>query len=162
MVILKRLIKQIEKEHNECWVKYIFANLKKWKIFWQRIKILILFKKELNQLCISYITLVSSLVRTMFLLDKPESAIEIAFICRKKWKMTLKLFTATVSNFDSVFEKFRSEIPQHKANLILFLADNDPSTSLSWCPGKKICLIVFYLTQMKFLMGLSVLLWISW
>jgi len=73
--------------------------------------------------------------------------------------MTLKVFTATVSNFDSVFEKFRSEIPQHKANLILFLADNDPSTSLSWCPGIFFyCLIVFYLTQMKFLMVLSVLL----
>ncbi|XP_058765985.1 thioredoxin-like protein Clot [Vicia villosa] len=48
--------------------------------------------------------------------------------------MTLKVLTATVSTFDSVFEKFRSEVPQHRANLVLFLADNDPSTSLSWCP----------------------------
>ncbi|KAL5067150.1 hypothetical protein RYX36_018037, partial [Vicia faba] len=39
-----------------------------------------------------------------------------------------------VSNFDSVFEKFRSEAPKNRANLVLFLADNDPSTSLSWCP----------------------------
>ncbi|KAE8038196.1 hypothetical protein FH972_010728 [Carpinus fangiana] len=48
--------------------------------------------------------------------------------------MPLKLLDATVSSFDSVFEKFRSEAPQNKANLILFLADKDPSTSLSWCP----------------------------
>lgn len=49
--------------------------------------------------------------------------------------MPLKMLDATVSNFDSVFEKFRSEAPKYKANLILFLADKDPSTSLSWCPG---------------------------
>ncbi|XP_062174780.1 thioredoxin-like protein Clot [Alnus glutinosa] len=48
--------------------------------------------------------------------------------------MPLKLLDATVSSFESVFEKFRSEAPQNKANLILFLADKDPSTSLSWCP----------------------------
>ncbi|GMY22337.1 thioredoxin-like protein Clot [Fagus crenata] len=48
--------------------------------------------------------------------------------------MPLKMLDATVSNFDSVFEKFRSEAPKYKANLILFLADKDPSTSLSWCP----------------------------
>ncbi|XP_044493112.1 thioredoxin-like protein Clot [Mangifera indica] len=48
--------------------------------------------------------------------------------------MPLKLSNATVSSFDKVFEKFRSEAPNHKANLILFLADKDPSTSLSWCP----------------------------
>lgn len=49
--------------------------------------------------------------------------------------MPLKVLEATVSSFDVVFEKFRSEAPQNKANLILFLADNDPATSLSWCPG---------------------------
>ncbi|KDP43426.1 hypothetical protein JCGZ_16713 [Jatropha curcas] len=48
--------------------------------------------------------------------------------------MPLKLVDATVSNFDSVFEMFRSEAPKNKANLILFLADKDPSTNLSWCP----------------------------
>ncbi|KAL3004195.1 hypothetical protein AAZX31_08G149300 [Glycine max] len=48
--------------------------------------------------------------------------------------MTLKVLDATVSSFDGVFEKFRSEAPKNKANLILFLADKDPSTSLSWCP----------------------------
>ncbi|KAG4947735.1 hypothetical protein AAZX31_15G253500 [Glycine max] len=48
--------------------------------------------------------------------------------------MPLKVLEATVSSFDVVFEKFRSEAPQNKANLILFLADNDPATSLSWCP----------------------------
>ncbi|XP_061356837.1 thioredoxin-like protein Clot [Gastrolobium bilobum] len=48
--------------------------------------------------------------------------------------MPLKVFEATVSTFDGVFEKFRSEGHQNKANLILFLADKDPATSLSWCP----------------------------
>lgn len=49
--------------------------------------------------------------------------------------MPLKLLDATVSNFESIFEKFISESTKNKANLILFLADKDPSTSLSWCPG---------------------------
>ncbi|XP_027916217.1 thioredoxin-like protein Clot [Vigna unguiculata] len=48
--------------------------------------------------------------------------------------MPLKVVEATVSSFDGVFEKFRSEAAGNKANLILFLADNDPATSLSWCP----------------------------
>ncbi|KAI6675830.1 hypothetical protein NL676_036626 [Syzygium grande] len=48
--------------------------------------------------------------------------------------MPLKVLDATVSSFDAVLEKFRSEAPTHNTNLILFLADKDPSTSLSWCP----------------------------
>ncbi|KAK7243622.1 hypothetical protein RIF29_38428 [Crotalaria pallida] len=48
--------------------------------------------------------------------------------------MPVRFFDATVSTFDGVFEKFRSEASQNKANLILFLADKDPATSLSWCP----------------------------
>ncbi|XP_014500437.1 thioredoxin-like protein Clot [Vigna radiata var. radiata] len=48
--------------------------------------------------------------------------------------MPLKVLEATVSSFDGVFEKFRSESAENKANLILFLADKDPATSLSWCP----------------------------
>ncbi|KAK7322629.1 hypothetical protein VNO77_26018 [Canavalia gladiata] len=48
--------------------------------------------------------------------------------------MPLKVLDATVSNFGGIFEKFRSEAPQNKANLVLFLADIDPATSLSWCP----------------------------
>ena len=52
--------------------------------------------------------------------------------------MPLNLVDATVSNFDNVFEKFRSEAQNNRANLILFLADKDPSTSLSWCPGNTL------------------------
>lgn len=52
--------------------------------------------------------------------------------------MPLKLLDATISTFDSVFEKFRAEAPKNKVNLILFLADKDPSTSLSWCPGTQL------------------------
>ncbi|CAN6703090.1 unnamed protein product [Malus baccata var. baccata] len=48
--------------------------------------------------------------------------------------MPLKLSDATISTFDSAFEKFKAEAPNNKANFILFLADKDPSTSLSWCP----------------------------
>ncbi|KAA8515711.1 hypothetical protein F0562_018678 [Nyssa sinensis] len=48
--------------------------------------------------------------------------------------MPLKMLDATVSSFDAVFDNFKSEAPNNKANLILFLADKDPSTSLSWCP----------------------------
>ncbi|KAJ4841815.1 hypothetical protein Tsubulata_041041 [Turnera subulata] len=48
--------------------------------------------------------------------------------------MPLKVVDATISSFDSVFDKFRLEAPKNKANLILFLGDKDPSTNLSWCP----------------------------
>ncbi|KAM7512308.1 hypothetical protein LguiB_011183 [Lonicera macranthoides] len=48
--------------------------------------------------------------------------------------MPLKMVDATISTFDGVFEKFKSEASKNKANFILFLADKDPSTSLSWCP----------------------------
>ncbi|XP_061997825.1 thioredoxin-like protein Clot [Rosa rugosa] len=48
--------------------------------------------------------------------------------------MPLTVLDANISSFDSVFEKFRAEAPKNKANLILFLADKDPATSLSWCP----------------------------
>ncbi|KAL0411295.1 UNVERIFIED_CONTAM: Thioredoxin-like protein Clot [Sesamum latifolium] len=48
--------------------------------------------------------------------------------------MPMKTLDATVSTFEGVFEKFRSEAENYKANFILFLADKDPSTNLSWCP----------------------------
>ncbi|KAK6928668.1 Thioredoxin domain-containing protein 17-like domain [Dillenia turbinata] len=48
--------------------------------------------------------------------------------------MPVKILDATIGSFDQVFEQFRSEAPKNRANLILFLADKDPSTSLSWCP----------------------------
>ncbi|XP_073129698.1 thioredoxin-like protein Clot [Henckelia pumila] len=48
--------------------------------------------------------------------------------------MPMKVLDATISTFGDVLEKFRSEGVNNKANLILFLADKDPSTNLSWCP----------------------------
>uniref|UniRef100_A0A7C9CNY6 Thioredoxin-like protein Clot n=2 Tax=Opuntia streptacantha TaxID=393608 RepID=A0A7C9CNY6_OPUST len=48
--------------------------------------------------------------------------------------MPVKYVEATLSTFNDVFDKFQADAPNHKANLILFLADKDPSTSLSWCP----------------------------
>lgn len=49
--------------------------------------------------------------------------------------MPSKIVDATLSTFNTVFEKFKSEAPNNKSNLILFLADIEPSTNLSWCPG---------------------------
>ena len=60
----------------------------------------------------------------------------------EKANTPLKMVDATVSTFEGVLEKFRSEAPKNKANLILFLADKDPSTSLSWCPG---IFFIFYI-----------------
>ncbi|KAL3815042.1 hypothetical protein ACJIZ3_016310 [Penstemon smallii] len=48
--------------------------------------------------------------------------------------MPVKILDATVSTIDGVFENFKTEAANNKANLILFLADKDPSTNLSWCP----------------------------
>ncbi|XP_038998814.1 thioredoxin-like protein Clot isoform X2 [Hibiscus syriacus] len=49
-------------------------------------------------------------------------------------RMPMKVVDSTVSTFDSIFEKFKLDSPNNRANFILFLADKDPSTSLSWCP----------------------------
>nr|GME17973.1 thioredoxin-like protein Clot [Ipomoea batatas] len=56
---------------------------------------------------------------------------------REAEKMPLKVLGATVATFNGVFEKFKAEAPKNKANFILFLADIDPSTSLSWCPARS-------------------------
>nr|XP_043610555.1 thioredoxin-like protein Clot [Erigeron canadensis] len=48
--------------------------------------------------------------------------------------MPLKVLDATLSSFNSVFEKFKNEAGNNKSNLILFLADNEPLTNRSWCP----------------------------
>nr|GMD96739.1 thioredoxin-like protein Clot [Ipomoea batatas] len=56
---------------------------------------------------------------------------------REAEKMPLKVLDATVATFNGVFEKFKAEAPKNKANFILFLADIDPSTSLSWCPARS-------------------------
>lgn len=49
--------------------------------------------------------------------------------------MPLKTIDATVSDFEEAFERFKSENSQNQLKFLLFLADKDPSTSLSWCPG---------------------------
>ncbi|KAL3615389.1 hypothetical protein CASFOL_041050 [Castilleja foliolosa] len=48
--------------------------------------------------------------------------------------MPVKVLDATLSTFQGEFEKFSNEAPKNKANLILFLADDEPSTKRSWCP----------------------------
>ncbi|VFQ75896.1 unnamed protein product [Cuscuta campestris] len=48
--------------------------------------------------------------------------------------MPLKTSDATVGTFDGEFDKFVAVAPNNKANFILFLADVDPATKLSWCP----------------------------
>ncbi|XP_021736932.1 thioredoxin-like protein Clot [Chenopodium quinoa] len=58
----------------------------------------------------------------------------ISGVFSRNKKMGLKIMDATVASFNGVFDKFKEEAANNKANLILFLADNDPSTNLSWCP----------------------------
>uniref|UniRef100_A0A7N0UV46 Thioredoxin-like protein Clot n=1 Tax=Kalanchoe fedtschenkoi TaxID=63787 RepID=A0A7N0UV46_KALFE len=48
--------------------------------------------------------------------------------------MGVEILDADLSTFDHVFHKFKTEAANKKANLILFLADKDPRTNLSWCP----------------------------
>ncbi|KAI9116390.1 hypothetical protein K1719_012557 [Acacia pycnantha] len=48
--------------------------------------------------------------------------------------MPLKITDATLSSLNGVLDKFRSEAPNNKLNLILFLVDKHPTTSLSICP----------------------------
>ncbi|GFP93121.1 thioredoxin-like protein clot [Phtheirospermum japonicum] len=55
--------------------------------------------------------------------------------------MPMKVLDATVSTFQGVFEKFSDEAPNNKANFILFLADDEPSTKRSWCPGHQLRLV---------------------
>ncbi|PKA51069.1 Thioredoxin-like protein Clot [Apostasia shenzhenica] len=49
---------------------------------------------------------------------------------------------AKASDFEEVFEKFRAENAEIK--LLLFLADKDPSTNLSWCPDCNVAEPVIY------------------
>ncbi|KAL6498695.1 hypothetical protein OROGR_028242 [Orobanche gracilis] len=46
--------------------------------------------------------------------------------------MPMKVFDATVSTFQDVFERFTKEATSNKAKFILFLADKDRSKKLSW------------------------------
>ncbi|XP_047982317.1 thioredoxin-like protein Clot [Salvia hispanica] len=48
--------------------------------------------------------------------------------------MPMKVLEATVATFDGVFQQFTNEAANNKANFILFYADKEPSTNLSWCP----------------------------
>ncbi|KAK9674573.1 hypothetical protein RND81_12G241600 [Saponaria officinalis] len=48
--------------------------------------------------------------------------------------MGFKKMDASVTNLEEKLAKFEAEAVNHKTNLILFLADVDPATSLSWCP----------------------------
>ena len=50
----------------------------------------------------------------------------------------MKVLEATVATFDGVFQQFTNEAANNKANFILFYADKEPSTNLSWCPGTQL------------------------
>lgn len=52
--------------------------------------------------------------------------------------MTVEMVDATVADFDAHFEKlYAAGDDGGKVKLLLFLADRDPSSSLTWCPGNK-------------------------
>lgn len=55
--------------------------------------------------------------------------------------MPMKVLEATLATFDGVFQQFTNEAANNKANFILFYADKEPSTNLSWCPGTHLLLI---------------------
>nr|GEY06869.1 RNA-directed DNA polymerase, eukaryota [Tanacetum cinerariifolium] len=50
------------------------------------------------------------------------------------WKVIHDCLPTRFNISRRVFEKFKSQAANNKANLILFLADNDPSTNRSGCP----------------------------
>ncbi|XP_042005398.1 uncharacterized protein LOC121754115 isoform X2 [Salvia splendens] len=59
--------------------------------------------------------------------------------------MPMKVLEATLATFDGVFQQFTNEAANNKANFILFYADKEPSTNLSWCPGERKILAVKFL-----------------
>ena len=63
--------------------------------------------------------------------------------------MVLETMEAKLDDFNQVFQKFRSdEVTKKHLKFILFLADKDPMTSRSWCPG--IFLSLFLLARSFF------------
>nr|DAD42240.1 TPA_asm: hypothetical protein HUJ06_000470 [Nelumbo nucifera] len=80
----------------------------------------------------------------VFLSREPEYQTQNSFPSTLVRKMHLNMLDATLSSFDQVFERFKSDAPKHQVNLILFLADKDPSTSLSWCPGTFFLLLLLF------------------
>jgi hypothetical protein len=52
--------------------------------------------------------------------------------------MTVEKVDATLADFDAHFERLfgPSADGDVKVKLLLFLADRDPSSTLTWCPGK--------------------------
>ena len=57
---------------------------------------------------------------------------------KKKGRMPLTTLDASVADFATVFGKFKAETARKK--LVLFLADKDPVSQQSWCPGNSIFL----------------------
>ncbi|KAG6466989.1 thioredoxin-like protein Clot [Zingiber officinale] len=59
--------------------------------------------------------------------------------------MPLEIWDAVLSDFDRVFERFDStQSAQPALKFLLFLADKDPSTKLSWCPDCNVAEPVIY------------------
>ncbi|KAJ0961722.1 hypothetical protein J5N97_000041 [Dioscorea zingiberensis] len=58
--------------------------------------------------------------------------------------MPLKIEDATLADFDDAFEKFKAGGPVNQMKFLLFLADKDPSTTLSWCPDCNVAEPVIY------------------
>jgi hypothetical protein len=66
--------------------------------------------------------------------------------------MVLETMEAKLEDFNQVFQKFRSdEATKKHLKFILFLADKDPLTSRSWCPGISLSRYLFLLSSFFFL-----------
>ncbi|XP_039145827.1 thioredoxin-like protein Clot [Dioscorea cayenensis subsp. rotundata] len=58
--------------------------------------------------------------------------------------MPLKVEDATLADFGDAFENFKAVNSGNQMKFLLFLADKDPSTSLSWCPDCNVAEPVIY------------------
>lgn len=58
--------------------------------------------------------------------------------------MTVEKVDATVADFDGHFERLFAGDDGGKLKLLLFLADREPSSSLTWCPDCNVAEPVIY------------------
>ncbi|KAF7108150.1 hypothetical protein CFC21_108678 [Triticum aestivum] len=58
--------------------------------------------------------------------------------------MTVEKVDATVADFDGHFERLFASDDGGKLKLLLFLADREPSSSLTWCPDCNVAEPVIY------------------
>ncbi|XP_062228813.1 thioredoxin-like protein Clot [Phragmites australis] len=71
--------------------------------------------------------------------------------------MTVEKVDASLADFDAHFERLFGPSDDGKVKLLLFLADRDPSTSLTWCSDCNVAEPVIY-EKLEALQGRDVML----